>query len=75
MTHVQANKFQNCQDYLKALEFEVNGDFFVKGDVRFPVGEIIGYNPVTFEEKARRRGWFDEPKLPPYTWAHLFQMD
>ena len=55
MTNPQ--RFESIQEFLAAEKFEKNGDYFVKGDVKFPVTEIIGHTVSTFVEKMRVRGW------------------
>ena len=68
---------QHCssvQDYLTALGFIVNGDYFVKGNVAIPSVEIVGHTPVTFAEKAERKGWLEVWAIAPpgLFWGHVY---
>lgn len=74
MTDVSPHTFSSVQEYLKALEFEVKDNTFVRGDISFPVNEIIGYTVNSFHEKAKRRGWLEPlgSDLPLSDWGQRF---
>jgi hypothetical protein len=65
VSDINPRKYDSVQQYLAALEFKIIGEFFVKGNITFPISEIMNHTPATFAEKARRRGWFDEPVCSP----------
>jgi hypothetical protein len=61
MLHPNPNRFTSVQEYLAALNFSLNGDYFVCGDIKFPQIEISGgYTPTTFAARMEVRGW-----MPP----------
>jgi hypothetical protein len=67
--------YQSVSDYLLALAFTIDGDRFIKGSVSIPVSEIVGFTPMTFHNKAKAKGWFDESSTeehPLYSWGDQF---
>lgn len=68
-------RFQSVQEFLKALEFEINGDFFVRDDVKFSVQEIAYHTPSSFFEKAKNKGWLERSAPSPFMYVPWFQMD
>ena len=73
MAVINPNKYASVQEMLAALSFAVDGEFFVNQDIRFSVGEICGYTPMTFYEKAKRRGWIQaEASASLSAWGSKF---
>lgn len=71
---VNPQHYSSVQDYLAALEFIINGSFFVKGGVTIGVSEISGHTPVTFAALLKQRRLLDEPaeSLASYVWGDQF---
>lgn len=63
------NRYDSISDYLFALSFTVNKDYFVCGAIQFPIAEIIGHTVATFAAKMRAHGWVPVEILePPVKW-------
>ena len=52
---------QSIQGWLLSEGFKIEGDHFVKGDVKIPFTEIIGHSLHSFQTKAFRQGWAQPP--------------
>lgn len=51
------NRYESISDYLFALGFSVNKDFFICGAIQFPISAIAGHTVVSFAAKMREHGW------------------
>ena len=75
MSNISPTHYASIQDLLTALNFISDGEVFVKGEVRFPVGAIIGHTPVSFYEHMKKSKWLEEDKEEEsvfYTWGNLW---
>ena len=73
MAVINPNNYASVQEMLAAFSFKVDGEFFVKGEIRFSVTEICGYTPMSFFEKAKRRGWIQaEASASLSSWGSKF---
>lgn len=50
-------QYDSIQQYLEALKFTINKDYYVCGEIVFPCVEICGHTVATFADKMRRKGW------------------
>lgn len=56
-------KAESIQEVLFNLDFIINGESFVCGDVVIHVSELQGHSVDSFLEKMRRRGWLVDGKV------------
>lgn len=75
MAEIRPNRFNSVQEFLAALGFQANGECFVRGNITFPVTEVIGYTPASFHNKMKARGWLTESadaSAALSIWGHQF---
>ena len=60
MDKINPNLYQSVCDYLLALDFQIEGECFVKGTKSIPATEIAKHTPTTFCEYATARGWLTD---------------
>jgi hypothetical protein len=68
MPHPKPNKFASIQDYLDAVGFITSADFFVCGEIRFPLTAVCGHTVTTFVEKMRVHEWMPPDVVSPILW-------
>lgn len=56
---------ESIQDLLKAHDFIIAGEAFVKGGIIISVDELRGHTVNTFRQKAIEKGWIAADRAHP----------